>query len=416
MKMNRIIVSIVFFSIMLTSALSGQTKLPKKSIEKFILSYYTSTVDDSDSLRVSVFLEIPYYSLQYVKRDTQFIAQYEAAIAIQTKKGNQLGRQLWQDSIIVNSYSDTRSLKKNRTLMASYKIPSGKYKIIGTLLDKDTKKTGRNSHQIDMTDYKKKRFLHKPILLEEFDGNWGFGEGLIPAVHNSTFNIENGLKFYITGKAAIGHYVINLNYLDKENNVLFSDSINDSTENGYFKHLVNLPKDEIEGISIKINAELVQKSHKLEQQAKVVLRKAGISHLVHDIDEALLQMNYILSSKERKKVRKTSTLKSEKLFRDLWKERDPTPGTTVNELMNEYYSRVNFANVHFGGFRDGWETDRGMVYIIMGPPDDIDKYIDDQYQEPYEAWYYNRIQETYIFIGDNFGNYTLLTPFLGYRR
>ena len=116
----------------------------------------------------------------------------------------------------------------------------------------------------------------------------------------------------------------------------------------------------------------------------------------------------VLSSKERKRVRKTSSLKSEKLFRELWKERDPTPGTTVNELMNEYYNRVAFANTHFSGFRDGWETDMGMVYIIMGPPDDIEKYIDDRYQEPYEAWYYNRIQETYIFIGDNFGNYTLL--------
>ena len=37
------------------------------------------------------------------------------------------------------------------------------------------------------------------------------------------------------------------------------------------------------------------------------------------LDEALHQMRYILSNKERKKVKKSSTLQTEKLFKELWK-------------------------------------------------------------------------------------------------
>jgi GWxTD domain-containing protein len=396
--------------------LIAQTRVSKKNIEQYLLSAYTATIDNSDSIRVSIFMQIPYNSIQFVKRDTQFISQYEAAIAIQTKKGNQLGREIWQDSIIVDEYNLTKSNSKNRTLMASYKVPYGKYKIVGTLLDKDTKKVGKNYVDIDLKNYKNKLFLHTPILLEKFQGNWGYGEDLIPAINNQSFNIENGLLFFLTGRTKVGKYIIVSQFLNNQDELLFEDIINDTTNTGYFNHTIHIPIEKINGIKVRYKAELIQDDDNIEKSITVTLKKVGISHLVFDIDEALNQMHYILDNKERKKIRNTSKLKSEKLFRELWKKRDPTPNTSINELMNEYYKRVNYANVQFSGFREGWETDMGMVYIILGPPDDIEKYIDDQHQEPFEAWYYHRIQETYIFIGDNYGNYSLMTPFFGYRR
>lgn len=394
----------------------AQTRIPKKNIEKFLLSANTSTIDNSDSLRVSVFMQIPYNTVQFVKHDTKYIAHYEAVIAVQTKKGSQLGSEVWQDSIIVDEYNHTMSTSKNRTLMVSYKIPHGKYQIMGTLSDLDTKKVGKNSVAVDASKYRNKRYLHTPILLEKFDGNWGFGEDLIPAINNQSFDIENGLLFYISGKVPDGTYQLRNQYLNKQDELLFEEVIEDSTNNGFFKHIVQLPQDKIKGIKIKLRAEFFQKNEAIDKTVTVVLKKSGISKLVVDIDDALDQMRYILSSKERKKIKKTSIAKNEELFRDLWKKRDPTPETTANELMDEYYRRVNYANTHFGGFMEGWETDMGMVYIILGPPDDIEKYIDHQYQKPYESWYYYRIQENYIFLGDNFGNYSLLTPFFGYRR
>ena len=45
---------------------------------------------------------------------------------------------------------------------------------------------------------------------------------------------------------------------------------------------------------------------------------------------------------------------------------DPTPSTEHNELMEEYYRRVSYSNENFDGWKDGWETDRGMIYILFG--------------------------------------------------
>jgi len=52
------------------------------------------------------------------------------------------------------------------------------------------------------------------------------------------------------------------------------------------------------------------------------------------------------------------------------------------ELIRVYYNRVLYANLFFRADREGWKTDRGMIYILMGPPDRMK----DSGLE--ERWYY----------------------------
>ncbi|MBU8891252.1 MAG: GWxTD domain-containing protein [Bacteroidales bacterium] len=53
------------------------------------------------------------------------------------------------------------------------------------------------------------------------------------------------------------------------------------------------------------------------------------------------------------------------------------------ELLKEYYTRVMFANLYFSSIKEGWQTDRGMIYIIFGLPDYLYKSGEE------EKWIYN---------------------------
>jgi len=53
------------------------------------------------------------------------------------------------------------------------------------------------------------------------------------------------------------------------------------------------------------------------------------------------------------------------------------------ELIKVFYSRVKYANYYFTSYKPGWQTDRGMIYIIYGSPDYILKTINE------EQWIYN---------------------------
>ncbi len=56
---------------------------------------------------------------------------------------------------------------------------------------------------------------------------------------------------------------------------------------------------------------------------------------------------------------------------DFWKRRDPSPDTEVNEFRNQYYTRLAVADKAFRTGIPGWMTDRGRIYILLGPPTDV---------------------------------------------
>lgn len=59
----------------------------------------------------------------------------------------------------------------------------------------------------------------------------------------------------------------------------------------------------------------------------------------------------------------------------------------ARELLRIYYNRVLFSNFYFGADKEGWRTDRGMIYIIYGPPDRLYKTSDT------EVWGYETTVE-----------------------
>ena len=85
---------------------------------------------------------------------------------------------------------------------------------------------------------------------------------------------------------------------------------------------------------------------------------------------------YIITNEERAAFKTlTTNPERESFIEQFWLRRDPTPGTTENEYKEEHYRRIAYANEHFRhAAKDlaGWKTDRGRIYIIFGPPDEIE--------------------------------------------
>jgi len=82
---------------------------------------------------------------------------------------------------------------------------------------------------------------------------------------------------------------------------------------------------------------------------------------------------YIITDEERKAFKRLSTDDERETFiEDFWLRRDPTPDTEENEYKEEHYRRIAYANERFASGIPGWKTDRGRIYIVYGPPDEID--------------------------------------------
>ena len=104
---------------------------------------------------------------------------------------------------------------------------------------------------------------------------------------------------------------------------------------------------------------------------------------------------YIISDQERIAFKKLTTNEDRKKFiEQFWQQRDPTPGTPENEFQEEHYRRIAYTNEHYASGIPGWKTDRGRIYITLGPPDEIDAHpsVGQGTPIPFEDWIYRHIE------------------------
>lgn len=105
--------------------------------------------------------------------------------------------------------------------------------------------------------------------------------------------------------------------------------------------------------------------------------------------------------------------KSRKAFiKEFWDIRDPNPYTEVNEYKEEIERRFEYASRYFKeAGRPGWDTDRGRIYILLGPPDSLKDYpMLSGYYKGVQVWLYGNYQLALQFAdkeGD--GRYELIT-------
>lgn len=120
------------------------------------------------------------------------------------------------------------------------------------------------------------------------------------------------------------------------------------------------------GISAMVAALLLPGAFHSPAQTKVKIKDLAIQ-----FQEWLKVVDYIIKDKEREVFLSLQNDRDRNLFIDaFWKLRDPTPATPQNEFKDEHMKRFQEANkkFHFGSTREGWMTDRGRIYIILGPP------------------------------------------------
>jgi GWxTD domain-containing protein len=85
------------------------------------------------------------------------------------------------------------------------------------------------------------------------------------------------------------------------------------------------------------------------------------------------EVPYIITDEERGAFKKLSTDdEREQFIEQFWERRNPNPGSPENEFKEEYYRRIAYANEHYASGIPGWKADRGRIYIMYGPADEIE--------------------------------------------
>jgi len=149
------------------------------------------------------------------------------------------------------------------------------------------------------------------------------------------------------------------------------------------------------------------KSKKQAKQAKKAAKELGDTRRDW-LDE---DGKYIMTEGEREAFLKLgSNEERDQFIEHFWQIRNPDPGSPENSFKEEHYRRMAYSNEHFASGVPGWKTDRGHIYIVWGPPDEIESHpTGGTYDRPlwqgggstttyaWELWRYRHLDE----LGDN---------------
>jgi GWxTD domain-containing protein len=109
------------------------------------------------------------------------------------------------------------------------------------------------------------------------------------------------------------------------------------------------------------------------------------AHWLHE------EVNYLITNDERGLFLRLTTDESrDKFIEKFWQIRNPDPNAPTNAVKETHYERLGYANSHFGpsSIRDGFRSDRGMVYITLGPPQQVERHVETREIKPLEIWFY----------------------------
>ena len=108
--------------------------------------------------------------------------------------------------------------------------------------------------------------------------------------------------------------------------------------------------------------------------------KRKMKQTLKELDNAYKQwlsedVVYIITPEERNAFLQLSTNEErEQFIEQFWLRRSSNPDLPDNDFKEEHYRRIAYANEHYASGIPGWKTDRGRMYIMWGPPDEVESH------------------------------------------
>jgi GWxTD domain-containing protein len=370
---------------------------------------------DPELGRLQVYLKIAFDELQFTISDDQFQAKYEISAVIYDKKGNQVDGKIEEEEVTAQNFDLTNSRQAYSISYLKFDLEPGAYKISLSLSDFETKRQRSVKDEFKLRKFNEKKLMVSDLsfvrnIVIDSLGVKSFHPDIANCIKDLTEQLYLYFEIYSQSEKKDEQFQISYEIKDLKGNEVL--------KNSYYRR-----KDDartLESFPLPIS-ELSQGKYLLELTVKSGLRKAGIEKpffirwanmpaTISDIELAIRQIKYIADKKEFDELNNAAADEKLHKFEQFWISHDPTPGTDTNEGMDEFYRRVQYTNENFSVFRNGWKTDMGMIYIIFGPPSDIERHPFDLENKPHEIWYYNNINKQFIFMDlTGFGEYRLLT-------
>ena len=385
-------------------------------------------IPDSDSSSFLYYTyRIPYNRLVFVRSGKEYSANLRVMVELTDSSAEMIERDTKESKVVVDDFNLTNSNSNYLQGFLKFNIRGSFYRLIPVITDLNSQREmPLKPEEISLASFTKTQ-IYNPIVINSGDyycseqkvmiiSNFGGSIPFSPESYDLLIPVTDleteKLFVTITNKTDTVFNSVITDYFDSKLNIFNCDSRIVITEEDDLTVTRNfiLPgvNENLDEGPVEINVS--KTGEEVDAEFKRIVFWANKPFSLRDPEIAIELLEFI----ENKQVIADMLDKDEeeypKVLKEYWAQYDPSPETVFNPIMQEYYSRIDYAANEFVsiGRENGSATDRGRVYIRFGKPDKIERTSNEE-GNVVETWTYSKQDTKFVFVDKKgTGSFTLI--------
>ena len=324
----------------------------------------------ADSTLVHLTLSLANRALMFAREGDAYQAGYQVTVQLR-RDGAVVDSSSSREVVRVANFRETSRGDESVIYQQQMVVVPGQYDIVLMIRDEHGAKTARHEGPLTVPSLRPGD-LSSPIPVHEASLRTSTDSALRVVASpraTATFGRDSLFLVYVEAYGDATTVPVVATVLNEKGTQVWSDTIDLARQGGLVSGLLRLP---VSSIGIGTTTLTVQRSDAANTVRTPVFVGFSDNLAVGSFEEMLSYLRYFAPPARIRALRDTAPEFRGLAWADFLRETDPVPSTPEHEGLRDYFGRIEEANERFreeGG--RGWLTDRGMVLVGLGRPDQI---------------------------------------------
>jgi GWxTD domain-containing protein len=380
------------------------------------LSSFASGSPDTTLVLASI--SIPNRALTFTREGDRYRAPYEVKLTL-TRNGTEAANVNVMEIVRVGSFRETNRTDESVIFQHYFHIPPGEYALSVTVRDVGGSRAASQEAVIRVPFLGAGR-LSTPTLVYEATGRSvldSVPQLLASPRSSAVFGRDSTVAIYVEGYGSGTRLPVNFVVRNDKGAEIWRDSAALRRNGALFNGVVNVPISTV-GVGVARIFFTRRDAKGADSVEAPLFVSFGEDIPLMSFEDMVGYLRFFATPSRLSALRNAPLEKRATVWAEFLRATDPIPETPTNEDLQAYFGRIQQANVQFRMDRNpGWLSDRGMVFVALGEPDEVFDRTINQTLSPTQTssaarlqiWQYRQYNTQLVFFEDT-GRWRLTRP------
>jgi GWxTD domain-containing protein len=323
-----------------------------------------------DTTLVLASISVPNRALTFTREGDRYRAPYEVKISI-SRGDVEVANVNAMEIVRVGSFREINRTDESVIFQHYFHVSPGVYTLSAMVRDIGGSRTATQQAMVSVPSLSAGRFS-TPLLVYEAAGRTGLDSAprlLASPRSSAVFGRDSTVAIYVEAYGQGPRLPVDYVVRNDKGNQLLRDSASLTRKGSLFSGIVNVP---ISAVGVGIAQVFFTRRDSPDSAKAPLFVSFGEDIPLMSFEDMLGYLRFFASSARLGALRTAPLERRATVWAEFLRVTDPIPETPTNEEMQAYFSRIQQANIEFRMDRTpGWLSDRGMVFVALGEPDQI---------------------------------------------